>query len=130
MRRLLDVLDGVPLLLGVAPRICQIHLAERARTNFALNDKRLAQLPERLVFHRDLCKHVDIKYQRSNAIWIKTLPVVYPLCSDVSPAIPLMLLLLVTWVSKFDAIVEESDIDVCERSRVCVRVREHDWSLR
>jgi len=52
MRCLLDVLDGVPLLLDVTPGISQVHLAERTGTDLALDDERFTQLAERLVFRR------------------------------------------------------------------------------
>jgi len=40
------MLDGIPLLLSIAPSVGQIHLAKRAGTDFALDNKRLSQLPE------------------------------------------------------------------------------------
>jgi len=49
MRRLLNVLNSVPLFLNVTPGVRQVHLAERASTDLALNDKRFAQFAKRFV---------------------------------------------------------------------------------
>lgn len=55
-------------------------------------------------------------------VWLNknTTRCLYPLCSEVSPAKSLMLLLLfASKVSKFAAIIVQSVVDVCEGARVC-----------
>lgn len=57
MSRLFDVLNRVTFLFGVTPRVGQVHLTKRAGADLTLDDERFAQLPERFILYRALCRN-------------------------------------------------------------------------
>lgn len=57
MGRLFDVLNRITFLFGVTPRIGQVHLTKCASADFTLNNERFAQLPERFILYRALCRN-------------------------------------------------------------------------
>lgn len=54
---LFDVLNRVTFLFDVTSRVRQVYLTKSAGADFALDDERFAQLPERFILYRALCRN-------------------------------------------------------------------------